>query len=62
MPIEYALIERKLLVLPFESAAIFDQALYAVYREEDKNRDDIHCFLDWLSKSPNLKPIYLPLA
>jgi len=58
MPIEYALIERKLLVLPFDTSAIFDQALYAVYREEDKNRHDIHCFLDWLNKSPNLKPIY----
>ncbi len=57
MPIEYALIERKLLVLPFDKAAAFDQALYAVYREEDQNRHDIHCFLDWLTKSPNLKPI-----
>jgi len=58
MPIEYALVERNLLVLPFDTAAVFDQALYAVYREEDKNREDIHCFLDWLSKAPNLKPIY----
>ncbi|KGJ91935.1 LysR substrate-binding domain-containing protein [Colwellia psychrerythraea] len=57
MPIEYALIERKLLVLPFETAANFDQALYAVYREEDKNRQDIHSFLDWLTKLPILKTI-----
>jgi len=57
MPIEYALIERNLLVLPFEQAANFEQALYAVYREEDLNRHDIHCFLDWLTKSPNLKAI-----
>lgn len=57
MPIEYALIERKLLVLPFETAANFDQALYAVYREEDKNRQDIHSFLDWLMKLPVLKTI-----
>lgn len=57
MPVEYALIERNLLVLPFEQATSFDQALYAVYREEDQNRHDIHCFLDWLTKSPNLKGI-----
>ncbi|PCI58011.1 MAG: transcriptional regulator [Gammaproteobacteria bacterium] len=57
MPVEYALIERNLLVLPFEKAPNFDQALYAVYREEDQNRHDIHCFLDWLTKSPYLKII-----
>jgi LysR family glycine cleavage system transcriptional activator len=57
MPIEHALIERNLLVLPFEKAAKFDQSLYAVYREEDRNRHDIHCFLDWLTKLPDLKPI-----
>ena len=57
MPIEHALIERNLLVLPFEKSTNFDQSLYAVYREEDQNRNDIHCFLDWLTKSPNLKPI-----
>lgn len=57
MPVEYALIERNLLVLPFDKATSFDQALYAVYREEDQNRHDIHCFLDWLMKSPNLKAI-----
>ncbi len=57
MPIEHALIERNLLVLPFEKSTYFDQSLYAVYREEDQNRNDIHCFLDWLTKSPNLKPI-----
>lgn len=57
MPVEYALIERNLLVLPFEQATSFDQALYAVYREEDQNRHDIHCFLNWLTKSPHLKAI-----
>ena len=57
MPIEHALIERNLLVLPFEKAAKFAQSLYAVYREEDRNRHDIHCFLDWLTKLPDLKPI-----
>ncbi len=57
MPIEYALIERNLLVLPFDQGTDFEQALYAVYREEDKNRHDIHCFLDWLTKSETLKVI-----
>lgn len=57
MPVEHALIERNLLVLPFRESANFDQALYAVYREEDKSRHDIHCFLDWLTKSPNLNAI-----
>ncbi len=57
MPIEHSLIERNLLVLPFEQGTDFDQALYAVYREEDKNRHDIHCFLDWLMQSDNLKAI-----
>jgi LysR family glycine cleavage system transcriptional activator len=57
MPVEHALIERNLLVLPFKESANFDQALYAVYREEDKSRHDIHCFLDWLTKSPNLNAI-----
>ena len=57
MPIEHALIERNLLVLPFEKAAKFDQSLYAVYREEDRNRHDIHCFLDWLTELPDLKAI-----
>lgn len=50
MPIEHALIERNLLVFPFEKAAKFDQSLYAVYREEDRNCQDIHCFIDWLTK------------
>ena len=57
MPVEYALIERNLLVLPFEQSTNFSQSLYAVYREEDQNRLDIHCFIDWLTNLPNLKPI-----
>lgn len=57
MPIEHSLIERNLLVLPFEQGTNFQQSLYAVYREEDKNRHDIHCFLDWLTKSANLNSI-----
>ncbi len=55
MPVENLLIERNLLVSPFGKGAPYTQALYAVYREEDEDRHDIHCFLDWLIKSPNLK-------
>ena len=54
MPIEKLLIKRKLLISPFKQKIPFNQALYAVYREEDKDRHDIHCFLNWLIKSPNL--------
>ncbi|KGJ86934.1 LysR substrate-binding domain-containing protein [Colwellia psychrerythraea] len=57
MPIEHALIERNLLVLPFEKSVNFDQSLYAVYSEEDQNRHDIHCFLDWLTKLSELNSI-----
>lgn len=55
MPIEKLLIQRKLLISPFKQEAPFQQALYAVYRKEDKDRHDIHCFLNWLIKSPNLE-------
>ena len=57
MPIEYALVERNLLVLPFDKATPFQQSLYAVYREDEQNSHEIHCFLDWLTKSPNLNAI-----
>lgn len=57
MPIENLLIKRKLLISPFEQQAPYNQALYAVYRDEDKDRHDIHCFLNWLINSPNLKTI-----
>lgn len=55
MPIEKLLIQRKLLITPFEQETPFNQGLYAVYRDEDKDRHDIHCFLNWLIKSPNLQ-------
>jgi LysR family glycine cleavage system transcriptional activator len=57
MPIEHSLIDRNLLILPFEEGASFQQSLYAVYREEDKDCQDIHCFLDWLINSNNLKNV-----
>lgn len=54
MPIENSLVSRKLLVNPFNTTIPFGRSLYAVYREEDKDRHDIQCFLNWLIKSPNL--------
>ena len=55
MPIEKSLIERNILVNPFNKIISFQQSLYAVYRNEDKDRHDIQCFLSWLIKSPNLQ-------
>ncbi len=55
MPIEGLLIERNLLVSPFKLTMPFYQGLYAVYRDEDEDSHNIHCFLDWLIQSPNLK-------
>jgi LysR family glycine cleavage system transcriptional activator len=55
IPIEKLFFERNLLVSPFKQSAPYTQSLYAVYREEDENRHDIQCFLDWLIKSPNLQ-------
>lgn len=55
MPIENSLLQRNILVNPFNVTMPFGRSLYAVYREEDKDRHDIQCFLNWLVKSPNLK-------
>jgi LysR family glycine cleavage system transcriptional activator len=55
MPIENSLLARKVLVNPFNRTVPFGQSLYAVYREDDKDRHDIQCFLDWLTKSPIFK-------
>lgn len=55
LPIENLSIERNLLMKPFNEDLAYDLSLYAVYRNEDKERHDIKCFLDWLIKSPNLK-------
>lgn len=56
MPIENSLIERKILMSPFQQVIPFQLSLYAIYREEDKDRHDIQCFLKWLIQSPNMKP------
>lgn len=54
MPIENSLIKRKILINPFNKTIPFGRSLYAVYREEDKDRHDIQCFLNWLIQSPNM--------
>jgi LysR family glycine cleavage system transcriptional activator len=54
MPIENSLVNRKILINPFNMTVPFGRSLYAVYREEDKDRHDIQCFLNWLIKSPNM--------
>lgn len=55
LPVENQLLERKLLVSPFTEGAPYFKDLYAVYREEDEDRHDILCFIDWLVRSPLLK-------
>lgn len=55
IPIENSLIERKILVSPFTQIIPFQLSLYAIYREEDKDRHDIQCFLNWLIQSPNMR-------
>jgi LysR family glycine cleavage system transcriptional activator len=54
MPIENSLVKRKILINPFNETVPFGRSLYAVYREEDKDRHDIQCFLNWLIQSPNM--------
>ena len=55
MPIENSLLSKGLLVSPFKEQVHYDQSLYAVFKPEDEDRHDIHCFLKWLVKSPSLK-------
>ena len=55
MPIENALLSRKILINPFKKDRPFNRSLYAVYRDENKDRHDIKCFLNWLIQSPNLQ-------
>lgn len=53
-PIESQHLVHNTLVKPFGESIPFQRALYAVYREEDKERHDINCFINWLIKSPLL--------
>lgn len=53
-PIEISKVNSNTLVTPFSEFVPFQRGLYAVYREEDINRHDIRCFIDWLSSTPEL--------
>ncbi|TDF38438.1 LysR family transcriptional regulator [Alteromonadaceae bacterium M269] len=54
-PLENIQEKRKAIVRPFGEKLPFSNSLYAVYRKEESNRHDIHCFLKWLKKSAPLK-------
>jgi LysR family glycine cleavage system transcriptional activator len=54
-PLENAQEKANIIVRPFREKLPFSQSLYAVYRQEESNRHDIHCFLQWLKKSELLK-------
>jgi LysR family glycine cleavage system transcriptional activator len=53
-PIENSKINNNSLITPFNEFVPFKRDLYAVYREEDANRHDIRCFINWLLSSPEL--------
>lgn len=54
-PIEKTHEDNGLLVRAFHENIPFPDSIYAVYREEDKDRHDIQCFLNWLRQSPSLQ-------
>jgi LysR family glycine cleavage system transcriptional activator len=54
-PLENIQEKRNIIVRPFGERFPFSQSLYAVYRKEESNRHDIHCFLKWLKSSKLLK-------
>ncbi len=53
-PIENSKVNNNTLVTPLSEFVPFQRGLYAVYREEDSNRHDIRCFINWLSSTPEL--------
>jgi LysR family glycine cleavage system transcriptional activator len=48
-PIEQSSLERRNLIEPFGVRIKYDDSVYAVHRQADKERHDIHCFLRWIS-------------
>ena len=50
-PFESLQLQRGIIVAPFAEYLPYQKALYAVYREQDADRHDIKCFIDWLQKS-----------
>jgi len=47
LPLENAALKDGLLIKPFKELIQFDQSCYAVYRPQDKDRQDINAFLIW---------------
>lgn len=54
-PMERIHEDNGLLIRPFNENLTYPESVYAVYRDEDENRHDIQCFLNWLRKSPTLQ-------
>ena len=54
LPLEYSTIDKGLLIRPFEEKRPFPQACFAVYRQHDKQRQDICAFLGWFKKLDEL--------
>jgi LysR family glycine cleavage system transcriptional activator len=54
-PLENVQERGSIIVRPFKEKLPFSQSLYAVYRKEDSERHDIHCFLKWLKSSKLLQ-------
>ena len=53
-PIEQKTINSGQLIKLLNVNIKYDSDLYAVYREDNRNKHEITCFLDWLKKSPHL--------
>ncbi|NNG41881.1 LysR family transcriptional regulator [Pseudoalteromonas sp. NEC-BIFX-2020_002] len=50
-PIENTSLSHGMIVAPFNEFIPYPKSLYAVYRQEDAERHDIQCFINWLKKS-----------
>jgi DNA-binding transcriptional LysR family regulator len=48
MPIEKHLIERQLVIAPFERWGPVEEKVYAVYRPADRDNPAIAIFIDWM--------------
>ena len=53
-PIENSKLKNNTLITPFSEFVPFQRGLYAVHREEDSNRHDIQCFINWLANTSAL--------
>lgn len=53
-PIEQKTVDTGRLVKPFDINLKYDSDLYAVFKSENHEKNEIECFLSWLTKSPYL--------